>query len=60
MRIASKVLVLTWLLAALPVAAQETKPVERAETKVVDPVVVTATTVPTPATQLGVALSVIT
>ncbi len=60
MRIASKVLVLTWLLAAPPVAAQETKPVERAETKVVDPVVVTATTVPTPATQLGVALSVIT
>src|SRR5438874_11177595 len=60
MRIASKVLVLTWLLAALPVAAQETKPVERAATKVVDPVVVTATTVPTPATQLGVALSVIT
>src|SRR5438445_524225 len=58
MRIASKVLVLTWLLAALPVVAQETKPVERAETKVVDPVVVTATTVPTPATQLGVALSV--
>jgi len=60
MRIASKALVLTWLLAALPVAAQETKPVEKAETKVVDPVVVTATTVPTPATQLGVALSVIT
>src|SRR5713226_6151802 len=60
MRIASKVLVLTWLLAGWPAAAQETKPEEKAETKNVDPVVVTATTVPTPATQLGVALSVIT
>ncbi len=61
MRIASKVLVLTWLLAALPAAAQETKPEEKkAETKSVDPVVVTATTVPTKAEQLGVALSVIT
>jgi vitamin B12 transporter len=71
MRIASKVVVLTWLLAALPAAAQEVKPPDvtpdvakpeerKAETKTVDPVVVTATTVPTPATQLGVALSVIT
>ena len=72
MRIASKVAVLTWLLAALPVAAQEAKPPEvkpsdvepeiakPEERKTVDPVVVTATTVPTPATQLGVALSVIT
>jgi len=38
------------------VDAQETKP----ETKKVDPVVVTATTVPTPAEQLGVSLNVIT
>jgi vitamin B12 transporter len=61
MRVASKILVVTWLLAALPAAAQETKPEEkRAEAKSVDPVVVTATTVPTKAEQLGVALSVVT
>ena len=41
---------------AVAVDAQETKP----ETKKVDPVVVTATTVPTPAEQLGVSLNVIT
>src|SRR5882724_473946 len=60
MRISSEVLMLTWLLGAWPAAAQETKPEEKGETKSVDPVVVTATTVPTPASQLGVALSVIT
>src|SRR5713101_8245246 len=50
-----------WLLAALPAAALEAKPEEKkVETQKVDPVVVTATTVATPATQLGVALSVVT
>ena len=48
---------LTVMLAlAAPAAAQETKQ----ETKKVDPVVVTATTVDTPAEQLGVALTVVT
>jgi vitamin B12 transporter len=60
MRFVGAVLALAWLLATLPAAAQEAKPEVKAETKSVDPVVVTATTVPTPATQLGVALSVIT
>ncbi len=55
------VLMLLWLLAALPAVAQEAKPEDKkVETKQVDPVVVTATTVATPATQLGVALSVVT
>ena len=61
MRVVRGVLMLMWLLAALPAAAQEVKPEEKkVETKQVDPVVVTATTVATPATQLGVALSVVT
>jgi len=52
---------LLWLLAAVPAAAQEAKPEDKkVETKTVDPVVVTATTVATPAIQLGVALSVVT
>ena len=61
MRVLRGVLMLMWLLAALPAAAQETKPEDKkVEAKTVDPVVVTATTVATPATQLGVALSVVT
>jgi len=56
------------LVAMLAVAttgeAQETKPdttqEARPEAKKVDPVVVTATTIATPAEQLGVALNVIT
>src|SRR5260370_130462 len=61
MRVVRGVLMLLWLLAALPAAAQETKPEDKkVEAKTVDPVVVTATTVATPATQLGVALSVVT
>jgi vitamin B12 transporter len=43
-----------------PEAAQEAKPEAPQETKKVDPVVVTATTVATPAEQLGVALTVVT
>ncbi len=61
MRIVSEVLMLLWLLAAVPAAAQEAKPEGKTvETKTVDPVVVTATTVATAATELGVALSVVT
>ena len=61
MRIVRGVLMLLWLLAVVPAAAQEAKPEDKkVETQQVDPVVVTATTVATPATQLGVALSVVT
>jgi vitamin B12 transporter len=61
MRIVSEVLMLLWLLAAVPAAAQEAKPEGKTvETKTVNPVVVTATTVATAATELGVALSVVT
>ena len=48
------------LAVASAVGAQETRPETNPETKKVDPVVVTATTVPTPAEQLGVSLNVIT
>jgi len=47
------------LAVASAVGAQETRPETNPETKKVDPVVVTATTVPTPAEQLGVSLNVI-
>ena len=48
------------LAVASAVGAQEARPETNPETKKVDPVVVTATTVPTLAEQLGVSLNVIT
>ena len=53
---------LSWALAAWPAWAQDTKPETaqaKPETKIVDPVVVTATKIETPAGQLGAAVTVI-